>query len=789
MRKSSALLRFLLLPLMLWTLSCCALADERVVLQLKWLHQFQFAGYYAALEQGYFAEEGLDVELRERDPARDVIEQVMQGEAHYGVSDSLLLLRHARGTPVVMVSAIMQHSANAIMTLTESGLVSPRDLNGRRLAFYDSHDDGIDIVAMLAEFGVPRDHLVRSDLRERLDALRSQEVDAVSIYVTNEPFLFREEGIGVHVISPRHYGFDFYGDILFTSPTEADAHPWRVKAMRRAVLRGWHYALDNKAEMVDLILERYNTQGKSRDALMNEARGLDDLISRHTTQLGHIDSGRLDHILTQLHRLGVLSATHSSSSSKSLFPRREFTSLALTAEERAFLEQLGPVRVGLQQQGWPPFEIPGRDGHFEGIALDYLALLQEMLGIQFETVAKPSRSLLHSLRGRHIDLLPAITSTPERRGYMHITTPYARSPMVIITRDDVDFIPALDRLSGQSIGVVDGFTPDELLSRYYPKLGLTRFSSTQEGLQAVSRGQIHAFIDNLSVVNQLIPGLGLSNLKISGQTPYSFDLALGVRNDWPLLHSALDKALAAIPVAQREEIYARWVHLEADGPFSLKRLLPALVLVLLAFFLMTLYVMRLRSFNRNIQAINQQLAQAEQELQDKNRELLELSITDKLTGVFNRHHLDAVLTENHERARRYGLPLSLILFDLDRFKRVNDDHGHQAGDAVLKRFCELVRDNVRASDIFGRWGGEEFLLLCPETSQQDALALANKIRLLCAETRFDHGGYCTVSAGVASAQAGVSLHDFVRAADHALYAAKQAGRNRVMAAGPEENPS
>jgi polar amino acid transport system substrate-binding protein len=239
-----------LLAALLVALCCLAspalaeLDDEVVVIQLKWLHQFQFAGYYAALERGYFADEGLRVELRERRPGLDPVEQVLQGKAHYGVTDSVLLKHHVRGAPVVIVAAIMQHSANALLTLEGAGLLMPHDLMDRSIGVPDNGVDAIDLQAMLAEGGITPRRQHRLGWDERIRALLAREIDAIAVYATNEPFVLREMGFGVELISPRHFGVDVYGDMLFTSQDEATRSPERVAAMRRAVLRGWTYALD-----------------------------------------------------------------------------------------------------------------------------------------------------------------------------------------------------------------------------------------------------------------------------------------------------------------------------------------------------------------------------------------------------------------------------------------------------------------------------------------------------------------------------------------------------------------
>lgn len=124
---------------------------EPVALQLKWFHQFQFAGYYAALEQGYYAAEGLQVEIRERDPKQDFVDQVVSGQAEYGVGDSGLIAHYAAGKPVVALAAIFQHDALALFSKQSSGILSPYEMAGKRIMFDLAGDNNAQVRALLAE--------------------------------------------------------------------------------------------------------------------------------------------------------------------------------------------------------------------------------------------------------------------------------------------------------------------------------------------------------------------------------------------------------------------------------------------------------------------------------------------------------------------------------------------------------------------------------------------------------------------------------------------------------------
>jgi two-component system, cell cycle response regulator len=166
-------------------------------------------------------------------------------------------------------------------------------------------------------------------------------------------------------------------------------------------------------------------------------------------------------------------------------------------------------------------------------------------------------------------------------------------------------------------------------------------------------------------------------------------------------------------------------------------------------------------------------------------ELVRLASIDALTGLHNRRHLESRAGAEMARARRYETPFSVVIGDLDHFKRVNDQYGHNIGDVVLRRVAELMRHNLREEDLAVRWGGEEFLLLLPGVDEAGALQAAEKIRRILAETTLDCDGHeilVTISLGVAEYAGEDALQDVVKRADEAMYRAKQGGRNQVCAA-------
>lgn len=179
--------------------------------------------------------------------------------------------------------------------------------------------------------------------------------------------------------------------------------------------------------------------------------------------------------------------------------------------------------------------------------------------------------------------------------------------------------------------------------------------------------------------------------------------------------------------------------------------------------------------------LEEQVRQRTEELMQKNRELEQLSITDQLTGIFNRLKLNQLLNSEIERSKRYKTPLSLLLLDVDHFKGINDNYGHPAGDSVLADIAALLKKHSRASDNVGRWGGEEFIVICTETHLDGAAQLAESLRASIANYEFAINRQITASIGITSLREDDSLESLMERVDRALYQAKENGRNCVAA--------
>lgn len=278
---------------------------ERVTLQLKWTHAFQFAGYYAAVAKGYYREAGLDVQLLEAAPGTDAVEAVLGGRAQYGVGTSSLLLARKAGKPVVVLAVIFQHSPLVLVArhdASQRGTQGVHDLAGKRVMIEPQSDE---IQAYLRQEGITADRFIAVPHSFEAQDLIEGRVDAMSAYVSNEIFALDRAGLPYQVYSPRSGGIDFYGDNLFTTDAELQARPDRVRAFRDASLRGWQYAMRHPAEIIDLILERY-APGQSREFLAFEAERMASLLRTDLIEPGYMHRGRWQHMAETYADLGLL---------------------------------------------------------------------------------------------------------------------------------------------------------------------------------------------------------------------------------------------------------------------------------------------------------------------------------------------------------------------------------------------------------------------------------------------------------------------------------------------------
>jgi diguanylate cyclase (GGDEF)-like protein/PAS domain S-box-containing protein len=284
-----------------------AYAAEKITLQLKWHHQFQFAGYYAAQSKGFYQQENLDVNIVEGGVNMPALNQVLTGAAQYGIGDSDILLARMNGKPVVAIASIFQHSPYVLLSLREKKINSPQDLIGKRIML--SNDQGAtQFKAMMNKAGIGLEYVTVLPHTWNLQDLIKGNADVVSAYATVEPVQLEAMGYHPSILSNQDYGVDFYGDILFTNEREISAHPERVDAFLRATKKGWAYAFEHREEIAHLIagMNGVSEHGITYDMLLKEAGIMEPYVLSDVVEFGHMNSERWESIAKTLATLKII---------------------------------------------------------------------------------------------------------------------------------------------------------------------------------------------------------------------------------------------------------------------------------------------------------------------------------------------------------------------------------------------------------------------------------------------------------------------------------------------------
>lgn len=415
---------------------------------------------------------------------------------------------------------------------------------------------------------------------------------------------------------------------------------------------------------------------------------------------------------------------------------------------------------------WPPMNME-ENGKISGISIDFWNNIQKRLDLKSKFIIMNNWSeVLEALKNKKADIILSSAKTKEREKYAIFSKPYATFSIVIATRNNVGFIPSIYYLKGKKIAVGKNYSVDILLKRKYPFLKIIEVKNIKNALSLLSRGKVYAVVDVLPVIAYQINKYNFANLKISGKIDEVYNARIMVRKDYKILIPAINKAIDKITNEEKKNFFNKWVAVHIQEGHELKYILSLSAIIILLIIIIIVWVIYLKKEIKKRNILEDQLER--------------LATMDKLTSIYNRYKMDLSLEEQIEIAKRYNRYLSLIFLDIDFFKNINDTYGHKVGDIVLVELSKLVLKTIRKSDIFGRWGGEEFLIILPETEKKEAIKLAEKLRKKIENYKFDKvDKTITCSFGVTSFIENDDIEKIMIRVDKNLYKAKQNGRNKV----------
>jgi len=296
-----------LLLLILLVSSLYSQENKKIVLQLSWLHQFQFAGYYIAKEKGYYKDYNIDLEIKEFNFDIDISKVLQNKTADFAIGRSSLLIEKSNGDDVVALFATFQNSPLMLLVREDSNIKTIADLKNKKVMITPDAKDSASIIAMLNSQKISLDDINIVKHSFNLDDLVNKKVDAMASYVSNEPIRLEDQGIKYKVFHPKDYGFELYSDILFTSSQFMKNNPQLTQDFYDATEKGWEYAFNNIGKTAQIIYEKYNSQNKSLVHLVAEGEALKKLVfHKNSNNIGCLDKNKLQRITDIYKIMGLI---------------------------------------------------------------------------------------------------------------------------------------------------------------------------------------------------------------------------------------------------------------------------------------------------------------------------------------------------------------------------------------------------------------------------------------------------------------------------------------------------
>jgi len=785
----------------------CMAAAEKLRLQLKWYHQFQFAGYYAAQSKGFYRDENLDVDLIEGARDRPVDRMVLEGKAEFGIQDGGDLIFHRLlGDPLVAVAVIFQHSPYVIASVSSSGIRHPSDLVGRTVLASRNQGEA-PVLAMFRREGIKVNNTSDQEpvhfaphTWDFADVVAGR-ADAMSAYITEIPRIERQFGLTPAILNPLDYGIDFYGDTLFTSSRYLKEKPDVVARFRRASLKGWQYAMAHAGEIADVILTMPSAreQKPDRQALLDEAERMNQIILPTLVELGNINPGRwlqmakvfqelevvasiadLDtfsysedagkqEIRDKLQLVGIVLASITLLAIAGLFWLRQLrTRVALrTRELSSEIGERVKVEVQLRESefflrqgqqigqmgGWRADPVLNTVMWTEGVytiaemPFDFKPDLEAALDFYLpRSRERVVQSMNHTLQtGEPFSIQVEVRGAQsgknkwtELRGFPH----YASDG-------------SMDYVMGTLQDISERRLAEEAL-----RLSEERYRATfQASLDIITLSQLSdgKYID----VNQAFLDL------------------FGYQRNEVIDHTALELNVWENPSDRQHFVEILQRHSSSrDREARFRKRngevfwgLISVVLIEIDKVTCALFVIK--------DITERKLAE---------EKINELAFFDPLTSLPNRTLLLDRLKQHMTLSSRSGQYGALLLIDLDNFKALNDTLGHDMGDVLLRQVAQRLSDCVRAEDTVARLGGDEFVVILTSLSatQRDAAAQTELVgeKIIASLTHpyqlKDVTYHSTPSIGV-SLFVGqeTDIDGLIKQADIAMYRSKKEGGNAL----------
>jgi len=705
LEKTKVLTRFSLIIFGIILANSIASAPlEKVTFQLKWKHQFQFAGYYAAKEKGFYQEEGLDVEIIEANELINPMDSVIAGQADFGTGTTELLLKYHDNAPVVVLATIFQHSPLQIMAKNGNEVKKIEDLINKSVML-EPHS--AELVAYLLSHNININQLNLVAHSFNAIDLINDKVAAMSVYSTDEPFALQQQGIEFTLFSPTSSGINFYGDNLFTTVEQVKTHPERVEKFRRASLKGWQYALEHPAELVDIIYKQYSKR-HSLSHLNFEAVETIKLIDADNTILGNNDIARWHHIANVYNNVGMLNE---------IKPLSNF------------------IYAPLQQE---PIDLVN-------VSLLLISLASLVTTVIFGIQKKQLLRLLNKQKSQ-FDTAPIATILLDSDNKLtHLN--YEAQNLFGWQQKDIIHKKIIDKI----VTVENQHHFEQLLSELDSddrlSATLEAKAETQQGHLIDCRWYFNVLVDDdnsicakqiqvIDISSQILEQNRVHRFRAAidsiSDSIFTLDEAGNIRsvNEATLtmlgykIDDVVDKPFSFI-FSSDTNLDELWKKISENKHWQQDAFIRHHQGRIITAQLETSEVVLTNGTQIGYVAVIKDIS----ELKEFDRKLRIMQHYDQLTGLPNRSLFFQRFDEALNHAKESEKTFAVMLINIEQFHEINRQFGHIAGDDLLKHIARRFVRNINHTDTIARLGGDEFAILFHiDQDVTEVTLLTNKLR-------------------------------------------------------------
>jgi len=663
---------------------------EKVSLQLHWKYQFEFAGFIAAKEKGFYKDAGLDVELREYKYGLDIEEEVLSERATYGIYNSLTLIDYLKGKDIVLLASYFKRAA--LVLVTSPDIHSPQDLIGEKVMASTKEDFELNFGEYFKGYGVSIDDVELVPHTYKLDKFVNGEVAAMTAFISNQPYILDRMGVKYNILDPSDDNLFIMQLELFTSQRELIKHSKRTKAFVEASKYGWEYALTHKEEIARLIHEKYNPDIPIAD-LIQEAEGIQRLVLPYTYEIGSIDKNFLKKQKELFERKYKL---YGRELDDYIYQPMQTKNLDLTEEEKAYIEKNKDIAVCINYDLFP---IDGfHNGHMTGEMASVYQIISDMTGLNFYGVPATSEENLHeNLQNNKCKMISILVTESRNFPTIYKTKPFSSTSFALLSKLDQSFIDDPSKLKGKLL-----LTQKESLRDYlqylYPYLNIKVEYDKNKMVRDVLYGKAYGIIAIDEQADYIIDQYGYGKLKINGFLAKKHPLhgSIGIQKNEPILRSIIEKALEKIPQQKIENIINSWRINRYKSTLDYSLTFKVIFVMLIIFFIMIYYQRKLKNFNKELE---KQVNEKTKELREIN-ESLEATVKEKVAELIQKDELlttqskQAVMGEMISMiAHQWRQPLNTITLQISNLQ-LKEMMGEKISEEELSKTLENISNAI-----------------------------------------------------------------------------------------------